>query len=103
ERGARRAAVSGNRGRGRARIFVIEGTRAQRSGVVFLRGEPGVLLVSGVPRRFLLSERAGFERQVSAGAVLVRRGVEDFDIALIRTRPRAEAEPSESSESSESS
>ncbi|MEZ0230032.1 MAG: NUDIX domain-containing protein, partial [Planctomycetota bacterium] len=103
ERAARRAALGGNRGRGRARIFVIEGARAQRGGVVFLRGEPGVLLANGVPRRFLLSERPGFERQVSAGAVLVRKGQPDargflkgaeldFDIALIRTRPRADAE-----------
>ncbi len=102
ERAARRAALQGKRGR--TRIFVIEGQRAQRSGVPFLRGEAGVLLASAIPRRFLLSERPGFERQVSAGAVLVRRvqatgdvavaqAPEDrFDIALIRTQPRADAE-----------
>lgn len=110
ERAARRSALGGNRGRGRARIFVIEGARAQRGGVVFLRGEPGVLLANGVPRRYLLSERPGFERQVSAGAVLVRKSpagpgagppessTADYDIALIRTRPRADAEDEESTE-----
>ncbi len=100
ERAARRSVAQGRRVR--VKIFVVEGQRAQRSGVAFLRAEPGVLLASGIPRRFLLSERVGFERQVSAGAVLARAraagevggaAVEDrFDIALIRTRPRSESD-----------
>jgi 8-oxo-dGTP pyrophosphatase MutT (NUDIX family) len=53
---------------------------------------PGVLQATFVPRRFLMSERPGFERQVSAGAVLVRRANAGFDIALIRTKPRPESE-----------
>jgi putative RNA 2'-phosphotransferase len=101
ERAARRSVAQGRRVR--VKIFVIEGQRAQRSGIAFLRAEPGILLASGIPRRFLLSERLGFERQVSAGAVLARAkaapasgtppSVEDsFEIALIRTRPRSESD-----------
>ncbi len=92
ERAARRGAMGQAKGRGKARVVVIEGARAQRSGVAFLRGEAGALLASEIPRRFLLSERPGFERQVSAGAVLVRPGSEGFEIALIRTRPRGDSD-----------
>ena len=101
ERAARRSALGGQRGRGRARIIVVEGLRSQRSGgVAYLRGEGGALLASAIPRRFLLSERPGFERQLSAGVVLGRATggadeaptAETFEIALIRTKPRAESD-----------
>jgi putative RNA 2'-phosphotransferase len=93
ERSARRAALGGRRGK--ARVLVIEGQRAQRAGVVFFQGEAGVFLTRAVPRRFLLSERPGFERQVSAGVVLVRKKDGEDEIALIRTKPRADAEEEE--------
>lgn len=89
ERAARRAA-SGTE-KAKARVVVVEAQRASRNGVVFFRGaEAGVFLVTHVPRRYLLSERPGFERQVSAGVVLVRRSGIEVEIALIRTKPRGE-------------
>ncbi|MBI3722672.1 RNA 2'-phosphotransferase, partial [bacterium] len=89
ERTARRTALGGRRGK--ARVVVIEAQRASRAGVVFLKGEPGVFLATEIPRRYLLSERPGFERQVSAGAVLVRTKDGQIEIALIRTKPRADS------------
>jgi putative RNA 2'-phosphotransferase len=91
ERAARRAAaqaVGPRRRAARPRVVVIEAGRAGRSGVEFFKGEPGVFLTRTVPRRHLISERAGFERQVSAGGVLARGVGDAAEIALIRTQPR---------------
>jgi putative RNA 2'-phosphotransferase len=91
ERAARRAAaqaVGPRRRAARPRVVVIESGRAGRSGVEFFKGEPGVFLTRAVPRRHLISERGGFERQVSAGGVLARGAGDAAEIAMIRTQPR---------------
>jgi 8-oxo-dGTP pyrophosphatase MutT (NUDIX family) len=71
-------------------VLVVESGRARNAGVVFEEAsEPGVHLAESIPTRYLISLRHGFERQLSAGGVLVRRADGEAQFALIRTLPRA--------------
>lgn len=72
-------------------VVIVDAERAIRQGTVFAAGETGTHLAARVPLRFLLSQRHGFERQVSAGGVLARGRGDDAEFALIRTLPRAQA------------
>lgn len=68
-------------------VLIVEGLRAQKQGVE-LRIEGELWAAPSLPARYLLSLRPGFQRQVSAGGVLVREEEGELQFALIRTQPR---------------
>ena len=68
-------------------VLIVEGLRAQKQGVE-LRIEGELWVAPSLPARYLLSLRPGFQRQVSAGGVLVREQEGELQFALIRTQPR---------------
>lgn len=72
-------------------LVVIEAGRAQKQGVELRRLEGGGWSAPSLPARHLLSLRPGFQRQISAGGVLVRGEGEEIQFALIRTQPRSVA------------
>lgn len=76
-------------------IVIVDAERAMRQGTVFATSGDGAHLAARVPLRFLLSQRQGFERQVSAGGVLVKGRGREAQFALIRTLPRSQASQEE--------
>lgn len=76
-------------------VVIVDAERAIRQGTVFATSGDGAHLAARVPLRFLLSQRQGFERQVSAGGVLVKGRGPEAQFALIRTLPRAQASQEE--------
>jgi len=74
-------------------LIVVEALRAARQGVTFEEGEDGVYRCDRIPLRYVLSARAGYERQVSAGGVLMRIKGSEIEFALIRTLPRPQTQP----------
>ena len=78
-------------------LAVVEAARARRGGVVFERIDGGYR-VNELPTRYVVSLRRGYERQISAGGVLVRGRGADAQFALIRTRPRDQTQAAEPAE-----
>ncbi len=72
-------------------VVVVDAARASRQGAVFAIAADGVHTAESIPLRYLLSLREDFERQISAGGVLVKGRGEDTHFALIRTLPREQA------------
>ncbi len=72
-------------------LLVVDAGRALRQGLE-IRLDGDALVVPALPVRFVLSLRQGFERQISAGGVLVRGRGADAEFALIRTLPRGQVE-----------
>jgi putative RNA 2'-phosphotransferase len=78
-------------------LAVVEAARARRGGVSFERVTGG-FRARKLPLRYVISLRRGYERQISAGGVLVRGRGADAQFALIRTRPRSETQVTEPAE-----
>jgi 8-oxo-dGTP pyrophosphatase MutT (NUDIX family) len=77
-------------------LIVVEALRAARQGVTFHEDEEEECYrCDRIPLRYVLSARAGYQRQVSAGGVLMRNQGPEIEFALIRTLPRPQAQPEE--------
>lgn len=75
-------------------VLVVDAARAQKQGVE-VRLSEGSWSAPSLPVRYVISLRPGFQRQVSAGGVLVRGEGSEAQFALIRTLPRSETTPEE--------
>lgn len=77
-------------------LIVVEALRAARQGVTFEEDEEeDCYRCDRIPLRYVLSARAGYQRQVSAGGVLMRNQGKEVEFALIRTLPRPQTQPDE--------
>lgn len=83
-------------------VLVVEAVRAQKQGIELRRLDDGWSAPS-LPARYVISLRPGFQRQISAGGVLVRGQGDETQFALIRTLPRSETAPGEEPPGDESS